>query len=91
MMNLRRFSGAVTFIFDVQPPAALAALPDPYDPQARKNNPVLAAFIEISVPGICRFIMTGSTCIGGRRPLCSWPLSRSFMRGLSEEPGPGSH
>ena len=31
---------------DVQPPAALAALPDPYDPQARKNNPVLAAFIE---------------------------------------------
>ena len=31
---------------DVQPPAALLALPDPYDPQARKNDPALTAFIE---------------------------------------------
>ncbi len=31
---------------NVQPPAALLALPDPYDPQARKNDPALAAFIE---------------------------------------------
>jgi hypothetical protein len=31
---------------NVQPSAALLALPDPYDPQARKNDPALAAFIE---------------------------------------------